>query len=367
MGLLFSSGRIGGLELRNRLVRSATAERLADDRGTPLPELSSLHAELARGGVGLIILGHLYVSPGGKAHPGMTGIASEACVEPLSQVAAAVHREGGMIATQLNHAGMKAAPDVERPRAPSDIGPPLAARPAYRLGESEIHEIVAAFGHAARRSVEAGFDAIQIHSAHGYLGSQFLSSRTNGRTDAWGGSPSARMRFLREVCQHVRHVVGPEHPLLVKLGMVDDVEDGLRLEESLSVVERLAEFGLDALEISGGISQGRSLNMRTVRNEEEEAYFRDFAHLARERTDLPILLVGGLRSCSVMEDVLQAGDADFISLCRPLICEPDLPSRLERGTQCRSACVSGNRCWPEAEGDVGISCKCLSHPAPEDS
>ncbi|MEE8593536.1 MAG: NADH:flavin oxidoreductase [Candidatus Bipolaricaulota bacterium] len=365
MSMLFTQARIGSLEIPNRIVRSATAERLADDTGVPLPELATLLAELARGGAGLIIIGHMYVSTCGRAHPGMTGIADDSAIGVLGLVVDAVHDEGGLIAAQLNHAGMKAAPDVASPYAPSDVHPPLAARPATRLSDPQIHTIIASFACAAERAVAAGFDAIQIHSAHGYLGSQFLSPATNRRADVWGGSPSSRMRFLQETCREVRDVVGPDYPLLVKLGMVDQLDGGLQLDVSLSLVERLADFGIDALEISGGISQGRSLNIRPVCEEAEEAYFREFARQARERTDLPILVVGGLRSRPIMEDVLKAGDADFISLCRPLVCEPDLPRRFENRLQLRSSCVSGNRCWPEKATDMGISCKCLSRPPKE--
>jgi 2,4-dienoyl-CoA reductase-like NADH-dependent reductase (Old Yellow Enzyme family) len=166
------------------------------------------------------------------------------------------------------------------------------------------------------------------------------------------------MRFLRAVCQAVREQVGPDYPVLVKLGMMDGVEGGLMLEEGLQVVAALEGMGLDAVEISGGIGGGRDLNVRpAIRSEEDEAYFRPLARQARPVTRLPIMLVGGFRSWRAMEAVLAAGDADFISLCRPLICEPDLPNRLRLGLQERSACISANRCWPEGT-DEGIACRC---------
>ncbi len=363
MGMLFEPGSIGSLRLPNRIVRSATAERMADESGVPLPRMTRLYEELARGGSGLIIFGHMYVDPSGKAHPGMTGIYDDRHIAPLSQVVAAVHREGGKAAAQINHGGMKAAEDVDVPRAPSDVRAPLAARSARGLTGSEIESIVRAFGQAARRAVEAGFDAVQIHCAHGYLGSQFLSPVVNRRKDAWGGTARKRSAFLSGVAGEVRRTVGPAYPILVKLGMVDGLDGGLGLDESLEVVESLEEWGIDALEISGGLSEGRSLNIRTVRERADEAYFLPVARRARDVTRLPILLVGGFRSRSVMEQVLESGCADFVSLSRPLVCEPDLPRRFVGGVQTRSSCVSGNRCWPESESDVGISCKCLVRPA----
>lgn len=363
MAMLFEPGSIGSLHLANRIVRSATAERMADESGAPLPQMTQLYEELARGGTGLIICGHMYVDPSGKAHPGMTGIYDDRHIAPLSDIVAAIHREGGKVAAQINHGGMKAE-DVETPRAPSKVVPPLAARTARELETAEIESIIEAFGQAARRVVEAGFDAVQIHSAHGYLGSQFLSPLVNRRADAWGGTAASRSAFLRAVAGEVRRLVGPGYPILVKLGMVDGLDGGLELEESLEVVRGLEECGVDALEISGGLSQGRSLNIRAVQEQADEGYFLPFAQRARKQTKLPILLVGGFRSRSVMEEVLASGAADFISLCRPLVCEPDLPSRFAAGDQLRSSCVSGNRCWPELESDIGISCKCLSRPAP---
>ncbi|MBM4431264.1 MAG: NADH:flavin oxidoreductase, partial [Chloroflexi bacterium] len=201
-------------------------------------------------------------------------------------------------------------------------------------------------------------DGVQVHSAHGYLISQFLSPFVNQRQDQWGRDLAGRMRFLRAVCQAVRQQVGPDYPLLIKLGLADAVEGGLRLEEGLQVVAALESMGIHAVEISAGIGGGRSSSIRAgVRAEADEAYFRPWAQKARHVTRLPILLVGGLRSRRVMEDVLASGDADFVSLCRPLICEPDLPNRMRHGQQERSSCISANRCWADGPGD-GIACKC---------
>jgi 2,4-dienoyl-CoA reductase-like NADH-dependent reductase (Old Yellow Enzyme family) len=359
VGLLFTPGRIGTLELRNRVVRSATSERMADDKGWPQPRLNKLYADLARGGVGLIITGHMYVHPSGQVNPEMTGIYSDELVPALAQLADTVHKEGSRIVVQINHGGMQCHPQaVSETIAPSAIEAPFLAQPARMMTTDEIKEMIQAYAQAARRAQQAGFDGVQIHAAHGYLISQFLSPFVNRRTDEWGGDSQGRMQFLRAVSRAVREQVGPDYPVLIKLGMLDAVEGGLTPQAAQQVVAALEEMGLDAVEISGGVGGGSDLNTRPgVRPGKNEAFFRLLAQQARTSTRLPVILVGGLRSRPVMEDILATGDADFISLCRPLICEPDLPNRLRLGLQERSACISANRCWAEKPGD-GIACKC---------
>ena len=355
MSLLFTPGSIGTLTLPNRLVRSATAESMADADGVPRPELNAMYRELVRGGVGLIISGHMYVHPGGKAHPEMTGIYSDELIPALAELAAVVHGEGGLIVSQVNHGGMQCSRRTVRETiAPSATDMPFLKRPARGMTHTDILQMVDAFAQAARRAKEAGFDGVQLHGAHGYLVSQFLSPLVNKRRDEWGGNLEGRMHFLRSVCQAVRTQVGPDYPLLIKLGVVDDKESGLTLEEGLQVVAALKAMGIDAVEISVGLGTS---TRKGIHSQEDEAYFRPWARQARTVTDLPIILVGGFRSRSVMEEVLASGDADFISMCRPLICEPDLPERIRLGLQERSSCISANLCWPEKDGE-GMACKC---------
>jgi 2,4-dienoyl-CoA reductase-like NADH-dependent reductase (Old Yellow Enzyme family) len=357
--MLFKPGSIGSLDLPNRLIRSATAERVADPDGRPRPALQDLYRELARGGVGLIISGHMYVHPSGKVHPEMTGIYTDAFVPDLAELVTAVHRSGGRIAAQINHGGMQCSRQtVSQTIAPSAIDTPFLSQPAREMTTDEIARAIQDYADAARRAQEAGFDAVQLHGAHGYLISQFLSPFVNRRADAWGGDLNGRMRFLRAVCAAVREQVGPDYPVFIKLGMLDAVESGLTPEEGARVAGALQGMGLDGIEISGGVGGGTGLNSRPgIRSQADEAYFRPLARRASSTTELPIALVGGLRSRQVMEDVLEAGDADFISLCRPLICEPDLPNRLREGLQASAACISANRCWPDRPCE-GIACRC---------
>jgi 2,4-dienoyl-CoA reductase-like NADH-dependent reductase (Old Yellow Enzyme family) len=361
MSILFSPGKIGTMEIDNRIVRSATAEILADLDGYPLPQLSTVYQDLASGGVGLILTGHLYVHPSGKAHPGMTGIHSDEHIQPLAELVEIVHREGGKVAVQLNHGGAQCSQtEVHDAIAPSNSSSEHLKRSSREMSIGEIEMLVEAFGQAARRAKEAGFDGVQIHAAHGYLVSQFHSPLLNRRTDKWGGSLKSRMRFLSAVTEAVRQQVGENFPVFTKLGLFDGLDGGLTIEEGLQIAAAHKALGLDAIEISSGFTPLRNTgSIRTnIAKEEDEAYFRPLARQVRLVTDLPILLVGGLRSKSIMEDILETGDAQFVSLCRPLISEPDFPKRLIGGKQQRSRCISGNRCFPKGD-QKGIACRCL--------
>jgi 2,4-dienoyl-CoA reductase-like NADH-dependent reductase (Old Yellow Enzyme family) len=359
---LFSPIQIGTLKLDNRLVRSATAERMATEPiGRATPTLAALLGGLARGGVGLIISGHAYVSPKGKAHPEMLSAHCDEMIPGLKTLADAVRENGGRVAMQINHGGRQ----CDEACTPETLAPsPVAAGSGglpREMTPSEVVEAVDAFGQAARRAQQAGFDAVQLHGAHGYLIGQFLSPHTNRRRDAWGGDFERRLAFLAAVCEVVRGEVGPDFPVFIKLGMMDNLErvpDGLNPEEGARIVSRLADLKLDAVEVSGGYHGGSDFVGRLgVGTKAPEAYFRDLARRAQAATELPVILVGGLRSRAVMDEVLDAGDADMIALCRPLIREPDLPNRLRSGESTVAACISGGRCWAKGLGQ-GISCKC---------
>ncbi len=359
--MLFTPEKIGTLELPNRLIRSATAERMADGEGRPNPKLFTLYEVLSRGGVGLIITGHMYVHPSGKAHPEMTGIYKDDLIPDLTKLADIVHGNDGKVVAQINHGGRQSYKGVTpQPIAPSAIEESLPSdtNPAREMSVVEIEILIDAFAQAARRAKEAGFDGVQIHSAHGYLISQFNSPYLNRRQDEWGGSLENRTRFLRVVTKAVRNEVGEEYPVFVKFGMMDGVEGGLSLEEGAKIVGMMAEMGLDGVELSGGMGGKLLTNVKKgIKREDDEGYFAPFAQAARKVTDMPIALVGGFRSKSIMEQTLQEGVVDFISICRPLINDPELPNKFREGTLDKSGCISSNNCWAERDGD-GISCKC---------
>jgi 2,4-dienoyl-CoA reductase-like NADH-dependent reductase (Old Yellow Enzyme family) len=346
-------------------MRSATAECLATEPlGRAIPALADLYRGLVEGGVGLIVSGHAYVAPEGKAHPEMLSAHCDQMVPGLQTLAQAVHEAGGRVALQINHGGRQCDPACAPERlAPSAVPLPSQAEcPPREMKPAEIVAAVEAYAQAARRAKEAGFDAVQIHAAHGYLVGQFLSPHTNRRQDRWGGDFEGRLRFLASVCEAVRGQVGSDYPLFVKLGMADNLDrvpDGLTPEDGARIAGRLADLGLDAIEVSGGYGGGRGdFNIRLgVGKKAPEAYFRALARRAKAATPLPVILVGGLRSREAMEGVLASGEADMVALCRPLVCEPDLPLRLQRGETEASKCISGGRCWPDELGQ-GIACRC---------
>jgi 2,4-dienoyl-CoA reductase-like NADH-dependent reductase (Old Yellow Enzyme family) len=350
---LFTPIRIRGMELRNRIVRSATAERMSGPDGAPDGRVADLYRALADGGVGLIITGHAFVRPDGRCHAQMTGAHDDAMISPLARVARAAHAGGAKIALQINHGGRACDPTlVMQPVAPSPIRVAPERPDPRALTEPEIAEIVAGYGRAAARAKAAGFDAVQIHAAHGYLVSQFLSPLANRRRDGYGGSTENRARFLREVARSVRDTVGSEFPLLAKLGVTDNEEGGLTIEEGAEIASWLPGWGIDAVETSTG---GKGSIQTRITRPTREAYLLPLARAVRARSPIPIILVGGLRSRAVMERVLAEG-IDMVALSRPLIREPDLPRQLAADAGRVAECVSCNRCWPRGP-DEGIACK----------
>ena len=356
MSMLFEASSIAGLELKNRLVRSATAEKMCDEDGRPEQAMIDLYTELAQGGVGLTITGHAFVHESGKAHPTMMGVHRDDLIPSLQALSEVVHQEGGKVVMQINHAGRQTSQETigRTPVAPSPVPRAKGAPRPHELTEAEIRELITAFGRAAGRAKEAGFDGVQLHGAHGYLINQFCSPASNWRRDRWGGSGARRVRFLEEAAAAVRDEVGGDYPLLIKLGIQDFVRDGLSLDEGVEIVRQLADWGIDAVEISCGM--GTTSSRKDILRPEDEAYFLPQARRAREVTDLPIILVGGMRSLAVMESILEEGTADFISMARPLIREPDLPNQWREGRTEPAACISCNSCWP-GPGEYGIACR----------
>ena len=357
--MLFSPSQIGSLSLPNRLVRSATAERMATETGTPLPSLMDLYKELIRGEIGLLITGHMFIHPSGKCHSEMTAIHQDECLPALKELTEVVHQENGKVVVQINHGGSKCSPEVvDQVMAPSALDQESLTRSAREMSLDDIQNTIEHFARAAQRAQRAGFDGVQIHSAHGYLNSQFLSPLANQRQDEWGGSLENRSRFLKNVCLVVREEVGPDFPVLIKFGIADGIKGGLTLTDGLDLIRQFESWGLDGVEISSGFSGDIfSSIQQDIDKPEDEGYFLEFARQARSTTTLPILAVGGFRSRQIMEKALQEGMADFISLCRPLIREPKLPALLRTGEVDASDCLSVNLCWAEKDGE-GISCKC---------
>lgn len=359
--MLFESTEIRGLVLKNRFVRSATWEGLANEDGSCTSRLIDLMTELALGGVGLIISGHAYVSREGQASLRQLGIYDDILLPDLIEMADAVHREGGKIAIQLAHGGCHGAIKITglETRGPS-VPDETRGFSCREMSEDDIAETVSSFGRAALRAKTAGFDAVQIHAAHGYLLSQFLSPFYNRRTDTYGGCLENRARIVLEVLNAIRQTVGKDYPVMIKINSQDYLEGGLTVDEMVKVCMLLEDAGIDAVEMSGGtVNEGsryKASRTLTLELQEDEVYYREAAAKYKKKVHVPLILVGGIRSFSVAENLVRNGRADYIALSRPFIREPFLVNRWRSGDLRTATCISCNACFRPARQGEGLHC-----------
>jgi 2,4-dienoyl-CoA reductase-like NADH-dependent reductase (Old Yellow Enzyme family) len=339
MNTLFESSSINTMSLANRFIRSATWEGLADENGKCSSRLIELMSNLARGGVGLIITGHTYVHQNGRHSPWQLCIDRDELIPSLKNMTRAVHEQGGKIAVQLGYGGAY-----------------LSKSRVRSMSIADMKDLIKAYGQAAIRAKEADFDAVQIFAAHGFFLSQLLCPRYNDRTDLYGGDIQNRARVLLEVLETVRKAVGPGYPVLVKLNSQDFVENGLSLEEAVQVGVMLEERGIDAIELSGGLLNNPNALRDNIKSEEDEAYFQNEARTFREKVKVSLILVGGIRSYNVARQLVAQGVTDYISICRPFICEPDLVKRWQSGNLEKAACISCNNCVEQVKAGHGVSC-----------
>ena len=349
MRQLFEHSEINGLVLSNRFVRAATWEGLAGDDGGCTSKLVDLMARLATGGVGLIITGHTYVRPDGQHSPWQLGIHNDEMIPGVRAMTRAVHDNGGKIVVQLGYGG--AYLSKSRVRA---------------MTVQDFQELATAYGVAAQRAKTAGFDGVQIFAAHGFFLSQLLCPRYNDRTDAYGGAIENRARALLEVLAAVRNHTGDDYPVLVKLNCRDFVENGLTLEDSVKVGMMLEKEGIDAIELSGGLLNNPNIMQRKIETEAVEAYFQTEARAFKENIEVPLILVGGIRSYKVAQKLLDEAVADYISMSRPFIREPDLVNRWKAGDLREAECISCNNCFEQIKQGKGVACVPLA-PEPVES
>ena len=349
------------MTLKNRSVRSATWAGMAEADGRCNKKLIKLLEALALGEVGMIITGLAYVLPNGKAAPRQLGIYDDAMIPDLLQLTERVHATDGKIAMQITHCGVQTliADNMDFPLwGPSAVSEKLSGRMPKAMTQREIKETVRAFASAADRVKRAGFDAVQLHAAHGWLISQFLSPARNKRTDKYGGPIENRGRFLFETYRAVRRSVGKDFPVLVKLNTKDFIRGGFKEKDALFVAKRLEEMGLNAIELSGGTPASGKLSAarENIRKVADEAYFLPLAKKIKKQLSIPVILVGGIRSFGKVNDILKTGTADLVSMARPFIREPGLIKRWKEGALKKALCISCNRCYGTAMSPDGISC-----------
>lgn len=389
MSYLFSPKKIGALEIPNRFVHSATYEAMADPDGKVTDDIISRYRKLARGQVGLIIPGYMYVHPLGQGVFKQTGIHSDEMIPGLRRLADTVHEQGGRIALQIMHAGRQTRSQVtgHAPMAPTRTGRDRVyfTKPRAMTVE-EIEDVIEAFGQAARRAAEAGVDAVQIHAANGYLVNQFLSPFFNRRKDDWGGSDESRFLFLKEVLVQVKRSIPGGMPVLVKLNTHDHTpEEGITPALATKYAGWLADAGVDGIEVSCGtfsysnmniwrgelpvedflrpypflakLMVSSSLKKMVGRYDLVEGYNLDAARVIRPFTKrVPLIVVGGMRTVSKMEEAVESGEADFVSMCRPFIREPHLVKRIREGKAEAAACVSCNKCAAGVFNGLKVAC-----------
>jgi len=348
MSILFTPIRIGPVTVPNRFVRSATHDYMADDEGNVTERNVELYRLLAEGEVGLIVTGHAYVQPSGKASPRQMGVFDDRFVHGLARIAAAVHAFSSRVFLQIAHAGRQTKPALCGcvPVSPSPVHDPVSKVTPRELAGEEIRALVGDFVSAAVRGQRAGFDGVQLHAAHGYLISSFLSPHTNRRTDEWGGSVENRARVLLEVLRGAKAACGRGFPVIVKLNSTDFLEGGLTLDDAVRIARLLEAEGIDAIEVSGGMAEaGRGSVWPGLRSRDEEGYFVENAARIKRAVGVPVFGLGGIRTLAVAERIVEESRADLISLSRPLIRDPFLVKRFRQGLASGSECTSCNKCF----------------------
>ncbi len=339
--MLFTSAETENLRMKNRLVRSATAESMATKEGYVTPQLMELYRKLAEGGVGTIITGYMFVSEDGRSSYKMTGISRDEHVEGLSKLVSEVKRvdKDVVFVAQLAHAGRQTT--LGNAIAPSAVKDLFTGVEPREMTREDIERVIEDFINAAIRAEKAGFDAVQLHAAHGYLLSEFISPYTNRRRDEYG---QERAKILLDIFEGIREK--SRIPVMIKMNACDFIPGGLEIDEAVRIARLLDDAGFEAIEVSGGMYESIYHNRYNVVSQKVaksgEAYFREYAFRIKEAVETPVIAVGGIKSLQVAESLLEK--VDFVSMSRPLIRDPYLPLKIMRGEADRSDCKSCNLC-----------------------
>jgi len=359
---LFDKIKIAGLELKNRFLVSAAASWKTTEQGDIESGEDLIHYEIAGGGPALLINGGVGVHISGRRTDKSAIFDNDDRIPSFRFFAQTIQKNGAAAAFQLTHSGLWAGPfQIKSGRAPfapsfiihdelcKYVSPNREDCPATG---KQIHEVIEAYGDAAARAKKAGYDAVEVHGAHDSLLAQFLSPVTNTRKDEWGGGIENRCRFHCEVLANIRRKVGADFPVIIKLGVCEGLEGGLPLEEGISAAKIIAQKSdTDAIEVSEGLSGSSTdfnkMSIKTgINSIKKEAYYREWTKMVKEevRDSVLVIMQGGLRSFELMEEVIENGEADLVSMCRPYICEPGLINRWLEGDRRKAKCISCNRC-----------------------
>lgn len=325
-----------GTTIKNRFFKSAMSEGMGTRDFQPKKNIATLYKRWAEGGTGLIITGNIMVDPKGTAEPGNIVFDKNSNMEILKDWAKQGQQHGAKVMVQLNHPGKQVPKTIAKETvAPSTI--PLGNdlnklfSTPRALTTSEVEELVQKFITSAKVAKEADFSGVQIHAAHGYLISQFLSPHDNRRTDKYGGSLENRMRFLKEIYLGMREELGKDFTIGIKINSTDFKEDGLTEEDSLKTIIELANLGLDFVEISGGTYE-RPAMMGATSKSTNQVFFAEYSKKLKQKIEIPVVVTGGIRSINAMNTLLNDNTTDFIGIARPLTIDPNIPNKIKQGT-----------------------------------
>ncbi|MEZ9327612.1 NADH:flavin oxidoreductase [Vibrio breoganii] len=349
MSILFSPAQIGNMTLKNRFVRSATWENMATEEGYMTEKLYDIYEELAKGDVGLIVTGYANIVEDEKPNAGMMGIYNDSFIEGYKKLTDLVHQYDAKIVKQIAYGGTKTTYNLgERVIfAPSEIPERGTNTLGKAMSKDEINLIVDAFAEASLRAKKSGFDGVEIHAAHTYLINQFLSPYYNRRDDEYGGSLENRMRFLVEIYEKTRDLVGEDFPILIKLTATEFFEGGQSFEQTRAICKKLEQLGVDAIIVSGNIHGkasemvGESFDGYTL---QQEGYFHEYGHVISQDVNVPVITVGGLSDFDAIENIANNTGIDFFAVSRPLLAEPQLIRRWKEGDRAPVDCERCSKC-----------------------
>lgn len=357
---LFDKTNLKNLNMKNRFIRSATHDGFADKEGRITDKLISLYEKVASGGISTIITGFAFVMESAPSSPGMMGIYNDSFIEGFKKLTDAVHKHDSNIILQMAEGGTQAKWNVSKRKiyAPSAVEHKYTNLIPIEMTCEDIRQHVNAFGDAALRAKKSGFDGVQIHAAHGYLVSQFLTPYYNRRQDEYGGSIENRCRFLMEIYENIRQKTGDDYPIFVKINCSDFMDDeGLSFEDCRYVCKKLAGAGIDLIEVSGnvGFNTTEPEIIRTNINTDptKQCYFSEYAKIIAEEINVPVAVVGGNRDTKLMDGILNSSKIEYFSLSRTILCENDLINKWSIDADYTPKCLSCNKCF-SLKGNVCI-------------
>ncbi|MPQ30431.1 NADH:flavin oxidoreductase [Clostridium estertheticum] len=352
---LFEKTTVNNMQVKNRFIRAATWDEMAEDDGHINNAFIQRYENLAKGGVGLILTGYAFISKDEKPNPFMSGIYDDSFIEEYKILVDKVHKYETKIAMQIVYGGSQSEHAnasemyIYGPSAIKNIVSGITPKEATK---DDIKVIVAKFGDAAVRVKKAGFDAVEIHAAHGYLLSQFLTPYYNRRTDEYGGAIHNRARIIYEVISEIRKRVGTDYPIMIKINFDDfmDKNQGLSKEESIEVFKRIDKLGIDMIEPSAvnlSSGEGKVPFLKGINTVDKQSYFKEAVMNIASVVNAKVILVGGNKNIDLMNEILNTTQIQYFSLSRTLLCEPDLINKWSDNKNYNPKCVSCNKCWDE--------------------